>query len=65
MYYYKIYDDCDNLNYFKSSLPYEHIVKHIEKFKSENEVYLNVKFFEFLKKVDSEFEEIEINEIFY
>lgn len=65
MFFYKIYDDCDSLSYFKSSLSYENIMKYIEMFKAENDVYLNTEFFKFLKKVDKEFEEIEVNEIFY
>jgi len=65
LFYYKIYDDCGNLNYFKSSLSYKDIVKCIEEFKTNNDEYLNTTFFEYMKTLDKDFQEIEINEIFY
>ncbi|MCX7833690.1 MAG: hypothetical protein N2490_05720 [Ignavibacteria bacterium] len=65
MFYYKIFDDCGNLNYFKSSLPYKELDKCVEEFKNRNNEYINEKFFSYLKEIDKDFEEIEVNEIFY
>ena len=65
MYYYRIYDDKEELNYFKSSLERDLIDRLKREFESDRQVYTNPDFVEFLKKKDKEAEIITITEVDY
>ncbi len=65
MFYYRIFDDKDELNFFKSSFEYEKIVELMQQYEKEHQEYLNCEFIDFLKKRDSEAEIIEVTNIYY
>ena len=65
MYYYRVYDDREELNFFKSSLDQKTIDDFKKEFEAERRVYTNSEFLEFLKKKDAEAEIITIREIDY
>lgn len=65
MFYYRIFDDKEELHYFKSSLDRKSIDEFKKEFESGRKVYTNCEFLEFLKKKDSEAERITITEVDY
>jgi hypothetical protein len=65
MFYYRIFDDKDELCYFKSSLPYEKIKVLIDIYKIGKELYLNSELIDFFKKEDETIEVITIDRISY
>jgi hypothetical protein len=65
MNYYRIFDDKEELNFFKSSFGYEKIAKLIDEFEKSHSSYYNNDFIEFLKKKDKEAEIIEVTNIYY
>ncbi len=65
MYYYRIFDDKDELCYFRSSLSYEKIKQLIEQYKKGKDIYINSDFIDFLKKEDNSIEVITIDRISY
>lgn len=65
MFYYRIYDDNEELNFFKSSLSDEQIRKLLEEFEHERQQYRNPDFVEFLKKQDVDAELIKVNSLSY
>jgi hypothetical protein len=65
MNYYRIYDDKEELNFFKSSLDRKVIDELKKEFERDRKLYTNSEFIEFLKKKDSEVEMITITEVDY
>ncbi len=65
MYYYRIYDDHEELNFFKSSYDDKRIGKLLEEFERQRQQYFNLDFVEFLKKKDVDAEIIEVENISY
>ena len=65
MYYYRIFDDKDELNFFKSSFEYSKIQELIKEYEKTNQEYVNPDFIGFLKKQDSEAEIIDVTNIYY
>jgi hypothetical protein len=65
MYYYRIFDDKEELNFFKSSLNYEKVAALIDEFEKSHSSYYNNDFIEFLKEKDKEAEIIEVTNIYY
>ncbi len=65
MYYYRIFDDKDELNFFKSSLPYEKVIEYMRQYEKEHDEYDNREFVTFLNKFDSEAGFIEVTNIYY
>ncbi len=65
MYYYRIYDDKEELNFFKSSLNDKKIKEYITEFEKERKQYFNLDFLEFLKQRDVDAEIIEVHNISY
>jgi hypothetical protein len=65
MYYYRIFDDKEELYYFKSSFDRKRIDDFKREFESGKKVYTNCEFLEFLKKKDVETEQIQIVEVDY
>jgi hypothetical protein len=65
MFYYRIFDDKDELNFFKSSFEYRKIQELIKEFENTHQEYVNPEFISFLKKSDSEAEIIDVTNIYY
>jgi hypothetical protein len=65
IYYYRIYDDTEKLNYLKSSLPHEKVEVWLREFEKTHQKYFNVEFIKFLREHDSEAEIIEVSDISY
>jgi hypothetical protein len=65
VYYYKIYDDKEQLNFFKSSLERENISQLLKEYESDHQKYMNSDFVEFLREHDPEAEFIEVSTITY
>jgi hypothetical protein len=65
MYYYRIFDDKDELNFFKSSLDYNKLQGLMKDYEKSHQEYVNSDFISFLKKSDPEAEIIEVTNIYY
>ncbi len=65
LFYYRIYDDKEKLNYLKSSLSHEEVEKWLKEYENSHQKYLNPEFINFLSKHDPEAEIIEISDISY
>jgi len=65
IYYYRIYDDTEKLNYLKSSLPHDEVERWLREYEETHEKYINPEFIEYLRKHDPEVEIIEISDISY
>jgi hypothetical protein len=65
MFYYRIFDDKEELNFFKSSLSYEKIRKLMSEYEKLHHEYINKDFIEYLKEQDKETEIIEVTNIYY
>jgi hypothetical protein len=65
IYYYRIFDDTEKLNYLKSSLSHEEVERWLREYEKSHQKYLNPEFISFLHKHDSEAEIIEISDISY
>jgi hypothetical protein len=65
MNYYRIFDDKEELNFFKSSLGYEKIREFMAEYEKSHQEYINRDFISYLKEQDSEAEIIEVTNIYY
>lgn len=65
MFYYRIFDDKEDLNFFKSSLEYEKIAALMSEFEKTKDEYRNAEFITFLKERDKEAEIIDVTNIYY
>ena len=65
LYYYRIYDDKEKLNYVKSSLAHDEIENLLREFEKTHDKYFNPEFISFLQEKDPEAEMIEISDISY
>lgn len=65
MFYYRIFDDKEELNFFKSSLSYEKIRELMAEYEKSHQEYINRDFIVYLKEQDSEAEIIEVTNIYY
>lgn len=65
MYYYRIFDDKDELNFFKSSLDYQKILELLKEYEKNHQEYVNREFLKYLSQYDEEAEFIEITNIYY
>ncbi|MCX6163918.1 MAG: hypothetical protein NTU73_03490 [Ignavibacteriae bacterium] len=65
MFYYRIFDDKEELNFFKSSLSYEKIRELMAEYEKSNQEYVNKDFISYLKEQDKETEIIEVTNIYY
>ena len=63
--YYRIYDDEEKFNYFKSSFPAKKIRSLLKSFEKTHQEYHNAAFVGFLKKHDPNAELIEVSRISY
>jgi len=65
MFYYRIFDDKEELNFFKSSLSYERIRELMSEYEKSHQEYDNKDFVGYLKEQDVETEIIEVTNIYY
>jgi len=65
IYYYRIFDDTEKLNYLKSSLAHEEVESWLREYEKSHQQYLNPEFISYLRERDSEAEIIEISDISY
>jgi len=65
MYYYRIYDDKEQLNFIKSTLEQKKIRELLKDYEKEHQEYINTEFVEFLHHVDPKAELIEVINITY
>jgi hypothetical protein len=65
MHYYRIYDDHEELNFFKCSLDNQQTKELLKEFERERQQYFNMDFVEFLKKKDADAEIIKVENISY
>jgi hypothetical protein len=65
MYYYRIFDDTEKLNYLKSSLSHEEVERWLRDYEKTHQQYLNPEFIDYLREHDPEAEIIEISDISY
>ena len=65
IYYYRIFDDTEKLNYLKSSLSHEEVERWLREYERTHQKYFNPEFISYLREHDSEAEIIEISDISY
>lgn len=65
MFYYRIFDDKEDLNFFKSTFEYEKIAALMNEFEKTQDEYRNSEFITFLKERDKEAEIIDVTNIYY
>lgn len=65
IYYYRIFDDTEKLNYLKSSLAHEEVEHWLREYEQSHQKYFNPEFIDYLHEHDPEAEIIEISDISY
>jgi hypothetical protein len=65
LYYYRIFDDKEKLNYVKSSLPHDKVEHWLKEYERTHQKYFNPEFISFLHEHDPEAEIIEVSDISY
>lgn len=65
LFYYRIFDDKEKLNYLKSSLPHEEVEHWLKEYERTHQKYFNPEFISYLCEHDPEAEIIEIIDISY
>ena len=65
LYYYRIYDDKEKLNYLKSSLPHDKVEHWLKEYERTHQKYFNPEFILFLHEHDPEAEIIEVSDMSY
>jgi len=65
IFYYRIFDDTEKLNYLKSSLTHEEVERWLRDYEKTHQRYLNPEFISYLREHDTEAEIIEISDISY
>lgn len=65
LFYYRIFDDTEKLNYLKSSLSHERVEQWLREFEKTHQKYFNPEFISYLRQNDPEAEIIEISDISY
>jgi len=65
LYYYRIYDDNEQVNFLKSSLEAKKIRRLLQNFEKTHQVYYNEEFVRFLKSHDPQVGMIEVTTITY
>jgi hypothetical protein len=63
--YYRIYDDKEELNYFKSSLNHEEVENYLRSYEKKHNKYFNPEFIEYLREFDNRAELIKVEDISY
>ena len=65
LYYYRIYDDKERLNYLKSSLSHNEVEHWLKEYERDHQKYFNPEFIHYLHEHDSEAEIIEVSDMSY
>jgi hypothetical protein len=65
IYYYRIFDDNEELDFLKTTLEYEKIRDLMKEFEKKNSEYLNKDFVNFLRSQDPDADIIEVTNIYY
>ena len=65
LFYYRIFDDKEKLNYLKSSLSHEEVEHWLAEYERTHQKYFNPEFITYLHEHDPEAEIIEISDISY
>lgn len=65
MFYYRIYDDHEEMSFFKSAIDEKSVREHLAVFEKEHKQYFNSDFVAFLKTKDPQAESIEVHNITY
>ncbi len=65
MYYYRIFDDQEKLNYVKSSLSHSELEQWLKEYESKHQKYFNSELIQFLREHDKEAEIIEVSDLSY
>jgi len=65
LFYYRIFDDKEKLNYLKSSLSHEEVEHWLGEYERTHQKYFNPEFIIYLHEHDPEAEIIEISDISY
>jgi hypothetical protein len=65
LFYYRIFDDKEKLNYMKSSLSHEEVEHWLREYEKTHQKYFNPEFINYLHEHDPEAEIIEISDISY
>jgi len=65
MHYYRIYDDHEEMSFFKSSFNEKTVREHLVAFEKDHKQYFNSDFVAFLKTKDKDAETIEIHNLTY
>ena len=65
LYYYRIYDDKEKLNYLKSSLPHNEVEHWLKEYECSHQKYFNPEFIHYLHEHDPEAEIIEVSDMSY
>jgi len=65
LYYYRIFDDKETLNFIKSSLPHDKVEHWLKEYERIHQKYYNPEFIDFLRKYDPEAEIIKVSDISY
>ena len=64
-YYYKIYDDKEELNYLKCTLTHDEVEKYLDEYEKIHQKYFNPEFINYLHEKDHEAEIIKVMDISY
>ena len=65
LYYYRIYDDKERLNYLKSSLSHNEVENWLKEYECTHQKYFNPEFIHYLHEHDPEAEIIEVSDMSY
>jgi len=65
IFYYRIFDDNEELEFLRTALEYEQISELIKEYIKTHSEYFNKEFVEFLRKKDPGAEIIEVTNIYY
>lgn len=65
IFYYRIFDDTEKLNYMKSSLSHQEVEHWLREYERTHQKYFNPEFISYLHEHDHEAEIIEISDISY
>ncbi len=64
-YYFRIFDDKEELNYLRTSLTRKQVERYLKAYEKTHLKYFNPEFVKYLKKYDKKVELIEVSDISY
>ena len=65
LFYYRIYDDTEDKNYFKTKLDHKAVEEQILVYEKRHKKFKNTTFIKFLQKTDPKAELIQISDVSY